>query len=238
MKKSKKMYTGIAGVIAAVLVVGALTVGAGLFGNDQMMSARLYRNGMYLGTLASVIGEYENVTHIDFPVRIRNTGSIPLSCQITSASPSALSYSSSPKGVNTGQTVEWMSNQVPSAPYDDTVQTFSVNTRCDYTYGGQANSMPKSASVTLKIDLDPDAGYIVNMSSSVGGSNGGIDPDPGEDPGDPGCRVSGTLAFDTDVSGNPAGECTGVATLEECCLITCCSSSCAYNSGHMQTECS
>lgn len=174
-------------VVAAVAIVTVayLALGSGVFAN--MLSVQYYNSNRQPIGLFAIIGGAEGVAYVSFTTTVTNTGDLPLTMTIDSAEPSQLSAAYSGKGsrvINSGETAQWISDQIDIQPFVDSTQQFDVTVLGEYDYAGQTNSMTKDAVIVLTVTDDPSPGFIVDIEVDVGDPPGGVE--------DPPCLTTGT----------------------------------------------
>lgn len=199
----------------AVIVLAGIGYGAyasGLLGSaNSMLSVGYYRNGVEITPMFpfSVIGDVDGVTDITLTAKVTNTGELPLSCRVIDTSPSELVIAET-VNVPVSGVGEMTSSLISVASFEGTTPTFWVKAQCDYTYAGQVESLYKEGSLSLTVEPDPVAGFVLDFESSTGETGGGTEPDP--DPEDPTCLTTGT----------------GCVLGSDCCSNTCTSTEIVY----------
>ena len=122
-----------------------------------------------------MINGAQGVYGISITATIVNTGQLPLTCSVASATPSAFGTAMPTTSINVpvGGSNSITSAVMTTTQWDNTTQTFTINENCQYTYAGATKTLTKQATMSLAIASDPTAGYSLNVTSSAGGSGGG-----------------------------------------------------------------
>ncbi len=169
------------GLIAVVVVVAAIlyfTGGLnGLFETGTINVKFFDANGNPVGTdsIKSVVTSSsgsvlaQNVANMQFTIKAKNTGELPLVVSLNTLTPSQLdsAFTKIDKTIAPGEETTWTSSLVPTAQFDGTSKTFYVKIRGTYTYAGETKTIDKEGSVAYSFAIDPIAGLSVTFGSSL-----------------------------------------------------------------------
>lgn len=175
---SNKLKIAVA-ILAGVIILGAIiffVARASLDGQQSLVTIGMYdEDRVKIGETASlsIVDDTPGVTYIDFTVMLENIGETPLSCKITSATPSALQSALDINQVKTlvgDGMVAWTSDLIPVAQFeDDSETTFTATILCSYNDGSEMVDLPsKVGSIDVLIQAEtgnPD--FIVTIG--IGG---------------------------------------------------------------------
>lgn len=174
MQKHKRNKIIIFSVIAVILLLAG--VGTYLLIDKASSQTRmLVVSGYYnaagekiSGTKQSIVGGVTGVSYIDLTATLTNTGDIPLTCNIVSATPSAadFAFTKTQKSLPVSGKAAWTSAKISVAPFESetTPTTFTIVARCSYVSGTQTITLPdKSATLSISIKSEGTAGFEIGI---------------------------------------------------------------------------
>jgi hypothetical protein len=182
-----KMNVNLKVIIPALIIIAVIAYGAydmGDIGDEDFLEVegRTSKGTVIPLTdqvVHATIGESYGIEEIRFTINVKNTGEIPVSITLDSASPTQLSTSlggATPQQVEPGVTASWTTNWIAVEQFIGTTPSFEVVATATDTLG---RSMTKADSISFAIMPDPEIGIDVTIS---GGGEEGSGADPGEDP--------------------------------------------------------
>lgn len=166
-------------VLALILAVGAVAYN---FNNDvagqnedgsityTCYNADEVQVSCSTGQPLSIVQGTPGIASVAFTVNAHNTGDIPLTCSVVSASPGAFNTAipKTLKVVTAGGTSSWTSSAVSMAPLEALTQpvSFQATLRCSYRQGTQTVTLAdKVSSIALTITSDAvNAGFNVDFT--------------------------------------------------------------------------
>ena len=174
MQKHKRNKIIIVSVIAVILLLAG--IGTYLLVDKNTSQTRmLVVSGYYnaagekiSGTKQSIVGGVTGVSYIDLTATLTNTGDIPLTCNIVSASPTAAdtAFVKTQKSLPVSGKAAWTSDKISVAPFESetTPTTFTIVARCSYVSGSQTITLPdKSATLSISIKSEGTAGFVIGI---------------------------------------------------------------------------
>lgn len=158
-------------------------------------------------TLSIVAGD-TGVEFIDLSVNVKNIGDIPLSCRVSSASPTAFASALSTNllTLDAGKSGSWTSSQIAVKQFEGaTPTTFSATVLCSYNDGHQTYDLPeKTGTLPLLIQFDATgANFEVGIGSVYdSGDSGDTTPNVCGDGTCQSTETTSSCATDCAVSAN------------------------------------
>jgi len=192
MNKKTKKYAAIGAItiIAVLLVTMSFSaVLEGLFGGGEgfistkffdMNGKPIQKSFIPFTLVKSTTGEVlaEGAASMQFTIKAKNTGELPLTMTINQLTPTQLdaAFIKTTKTINPGEEATWVSSQIQTAQFESTMPTFYAKVKGSYTYAGQTSDIFKEGSVSYQFIKDPVAGMDMTFGSSLGTSGGGVVP--------------------------------------------------------------
>jgi hypothetical protein len=160
-----------AAVVVVLAVAAVLVLVPGLLMYDNFLKVLYYDvHGNPLQSPYSIVGGSEGVSQIAIMATVQNTGQIPIDVTIVSASPGVLQTAFSGKSahVEPGAIQTITSSMFPTAQFEGQTVDFSVTVMGSYTYAGQAKTISKSGSISVRVDADRVAAFTLSVDDGLG----------------------------------------------------------------------
>jgi hypothetical protein len=166
-------------IILGVLLIGGYLVYASSNASAGGFLSLNYfdKNGNPISTFhfpwqASVVNGVQGVSTFTVTATVDNTGEVPLTVTIPTASPAVVQTAFAGKSVTVavGETKTITSNAITASQFEGTTTNIAATASGAYTYAGNAGTITKSGTTAITVSHDLVAGFTFGIGTGLGTS--------------------------------------------------------------------